>query len=142
MKRILSAVWPPVLFGAVFLLIWEAIVRIGDVQPFLLPAPSAIWSIELAWPELTPACFRPWTSAFIREPIAIDAAYGPVLDALDGGDLGHQLCGAAKTPDRGRGDDAQIGASGFVGSHRQHLAGQRKLACHGKLAHRSPVARQ
>ena len=44
MRRILSAIWPPVLFGAVFLLIWEAIVRIGDVQPFLLPAPSAIWS--------------------------------------------------------------------------------------------------
>ena len=43
-RRVLHAVWPPVLFGAVFLLIWEAIVRIGDIRPFLLPAPSAIWS--------------------------------------------------------------------------------------------------
>lgn len=43
-RRVLDAIWPPVLFGAVFLLIWEAIVQIGNVQPFLLPAPSAIWS--------------------------------------------------------------------------------------------------
>ena len=44
MTRVFQSIWPPVLFGAVFLLIWEAIVQIGDVQPFLLPAPSAIWT--------------------------------------------------------------------------------------------------
>jgi NitT/TauT family transport system permease protein len=42
--RVFHAIWPPVLFGAVFLLIWEAMVQIGDVKPFLLPAPSAIWT--------------------------------------------------------------------------------------------------
>ena len=46
-------------------------VRMSDT---VLMAPSAIWSIEFAWPALTTACFRPWTSEFIREPIAIEAA--------------------------------------------------------------------
>ena len=40
----------------------------------MLIAPSAICSIEFAWPALTTACLRPWTSAFMREPIAIEAA--------------------------------------------------------------------
>jgi NitT/TauT family transport system permease protein len=33
----------PVLVGIVFLGIWEAFVRIDDVPPFVLPAPSRIW---------------------------------------------------------------------------------------------------
>ena len=37
-------------------------------------APSAICSIEFAWPALTTACLRPITSAFMRWPIAIEAA--------------------------------------------------------------------
>jgi hypothetical protein len=40
----------------------------------MLMAPSAICSIEFAWPALTTACLRPWTSALMREPIAIEAA--------------------------------------------------------------------
>jgi len=38
------SLWPPVLFGAVFLAVWEAVVRVFDIQPFLLAAPSAIWT--------------------------------------------------------------------------------------------------
>jgi NitT/TauT family transport system permease protein len=42
-RHALSLVWPPLLFGAVFLLLWETAVRVFDFQPYFLPAPSAIW---------------------------------------------------------------------------------------------------
>jgi NitT/TauT family transport system permease protein len=45
--RIWSMLWPPLLFGAVFLLVWELIVVIFDIKKFLLPAPSAIFSAFL-----------------------------------------------------------------------------------------------
>ena len=38
-----ALVWPPLVFGAVFLLLWEAAVKVFDFQPYFLPAPSAIW---------------------------------------------------------------------------------------------------
>ncbi len=41
-RGVLRALWPPVLFGVAFLAVWEAVVRIFDIQPFLLAAPSAI----------------------------------------------------------------------------------------------------
>ncbi len=34
----------PVLVGIVFLGMWEAFVRLGNVPPFVLPAPSVIWT--------------------------------------------------------------------------------------------------
>ena len=40
--RVGQAVWPPALFGAAFLLVWELIVVVNDIEVFLLPAPSAI----------------------------------------------------------------------------------------------------
>lgn len=39
---VFRAVWPPVLFGLTFLLLWELVVVAFDIQKFLLPAPSAI----------------------------------------------------------------------------------------------------
>jgi NitT/TauT family transport system permease protein len=45
--RLFHALWPPLLFGAAFLLAWELVVAAFDIQKFLLPAPSAIAS-ELA----------------------------------------------------------------------------------------------
>jgi NitT/TauT family transport system permease protein len=42
-----SALWPPLLFGVVWLLVWEAVIQVFDVKPFLLPAPSAIWTAFL-----------------------------------------------------------------------------------------------
>ena len=49
----LAAVWPPVLFGAVLLLGWEAFVRVFDIDEFLLPAPSSILeSLVDNWPVL------------------------------------------------------------------------------------------
>src|SRR5205823_3607669 len=32
----------PVLIGALFLALWEAIVRLRDIPPYILPAPSAV----------------------------------------------------------------------------------------------------
>jgi len=39
----LALVWPPVVFGVAFLLIWEIAVEVFDFQTYFLPAPSAIW---------------------------------------------------------------------------------------------------
>jgi NitT/TauT family transport system permease protein len=41
-RRLASVVGWPLLFGLVFLATWEAIVRGFDLQPYFLPAPSAI----------------------------------------------------------------------------------------------------
>ena len=41
-ERILAMFWP-VLFGAVFLGLWETFVVTRDIKPYLLPKPSAIW---------------------------------------------------------------------------------------------------
>ena len=35
---------PPLIVGALFVGTWELIVRSFDIKPFLLPAPSAIWT--------------------------------------------------------------------------------------------------
>jgi len=39
-----SAVWPPVVFGIVFLAAWQAAVRVLDLKPYFLAPPSEIWS--------------------------------------------------------------------------------------------------
>jgi NitT/TauT family transport system permease protein len=36
-------VWPPVVFGVAFLLLWEAAVKVFDLKPYFLPPPSSIW---------------------------------------------------------------------------------------------------
>jgi NitT/TauT family transport system permease protein len=38
-----ALIWPPVIFGIGFLLVWEAAVNVFDFQTYFLPAPSAIW---------------------------------------------------------------------------------------------------
>jgi NitT/TauT family transport system permease protein len=43
-RGLVQAAWPPALFGAGFLAVWEAIVRGFDLKPYFLPAPTAIWS--------------------------------------------------------------------------------------------------
>jgi NitT/TauT family transport system permease protein len=40
----LLAIWPPLVFGLVFLAVWETIVAVYDIKKFLLPAPTAIAS--------------------------------------------------------------------------------------------------
>jgi NitT/TauT family transport system permease protein len=43
-RSIFQAVWPPVVFGVGFLVLWETAVKVFDFQPYFLPAPSAIWA--------------------------------------------------------------------------------------------------
>jgi NitT/TauT family transport system permease protein len=41
--RIFAGLWPPVLFGIGFLVLWEAFVVLRDVESFVLPQPTAIF---------------------------------------------------------------------------------------------------
>jgi NitT/TauT family transport system permease protein len=41
--RIFGGLWPPLLFGLGFLALWEAFVVLRDVEPFVLPRPTAIF---------------------------------------------------------------------------------------------------
>ena len=40
---VFDLVWPPVVFGVAFLVLWEMAVKVFDFQTYFLPAPSAIW---------------------------------------------------------------------------------------------------
>jgi NitT/TauT family transport system permease protein len=49
-----AVVWPPVVFGVGFLLLWELAVIVFDFQPYFLPPPSEIWqqfreNAQLIW---------------------------------------------------------------------------------------------
>jgi NitT/TauT family transport system permease protein len=46
----------PLIFGATLLGLWEASVRLYDISPIILPAPSAIWarmigSTDILWAD-------------------------------------------------------------------------------------------
>jgi NitT/TauT family transport system permease protein len=41
--RVLARVWPPALFGAIFVFVWEMAVKVFDWKPYFLPAPTRIW---------------------------------------------------------------------------------------------------
>jgi NitT/TauT family transport system permease protein len=43
-RRAWQAVWPPVVFGVAFLVLWETAVAVFDFQPYFLPPPSSIWT--------------------------------------------------------------------------------------------------
>ncbi len=43
LRRRLGQVLPPLVFGVLVVAGWQAWVRIGDVKPFIIPAPSKIW---------------------------------------------------------------------------------------------------
>ncbi len=40
----LAVVLPPVIFGILVVALWEGYVRAYDIKPYLLPAPSEIWT--------------------------------------------------------------------------------------------------
>jgi NitT/TauT family transport system permease protein len=57
-RQVVSAIWPPLLFAAGFLALWEWFVVARDVKPFLLPKPTAIFEqlrenheriLEMTW---------------------------------------------------------------------------------------------
>jgi NitT/TauT family transport system permease protein len=54
MRGRLNLIWPPLLIGAIFLIAWEALVVIQELKPYLLPAPSLIFTtftsnLNLMW---------------------------------------------------------------------------------------------
>jgi NitT/TauT family transport system permease protein len=42
-RALTSVVVPPVAFGVAFIALWEAAVKLFDLQPYFLPPPSSIW---------------------------------------------------------------------------------------------------
>jgi NitT/TauT family transport system permease protein len=42
--RFLRSVGPPVVVGVVFLVVWQAVVDVGRIAPFIVPSPLAIWA--------------------------------------------------------------------------------------------------
>ena len=43
-RRVSGTLLPPIVFGVLFVAVWQFGVRAGDVSKFTLPAPSDIWS--------------------------------------------------------------------------------------------------
>lgn len=43
-RRVAEALIPPAMFGVLFVLAWEGVVKAFDLKPFFLPSPSSIWS--------------------------------------------------------------------------------------------------
>ncbi|HEX5828027.1 MAG TPA: hypothetical protein VFY23_10930, partial [Candidatus Limnocylindrales bacterium] len=59
-RRLASAAWPVAASLAVFLVIWQAIVAIGDYPPFILPGPLVVaqrfavaWTDGTMWPHFS-----------------------------------------------------------------------------------------
>ncbi|MGD9996627.1 MAG: ABC transporter permease [Ilumatobacteraceae bacterium] len=44
LRRVVGLVLPPVVFGVGFVLLWQWWVEWKDIQPFVVPKPSAIWT--------------------------------------------------------------------------------------------------
>jgi NitT/TauT family transport system permease protein len=61
-----KVVVPPLIVGGLFLGTWELIVRVFDIQPYLLPSPSAIWT-ELTdnWSDVADAMYVTGANALV-----------------------------------------------------------------------------
>ena len=42
LRRLVNVIWPPALFGALFVVAWELVVKGFDLKPYFLPSPSSI----------------------------------------------------------------------------------------------------
>lgn len=63
---IVRRVIPPVALGVLALLGWELLVQVAKIQPYLLPAPSAIGKqLALVWPGLWAAMLATGTNALV-----------------------------------------------------------------------------
>jgi NitT/TauT family transport system permease protein len=61
-----KVVVPPLIVGGLFIGVWEVIVRLFDIQPFLLPAPSAIWTaLQDNWADVWDAMLVTGQNAFV-----------------------------------------------------------------------------
>lgn len=65
-QRAVETLWPPALFGTAFLVLWESVVRIFDIAPFTLPAPSAIFTAFVErFGQVREATFETGTNALV-----------------------------------------------------------------------------
>ena len=85
MNRVRAA-WPPIAFGVVFLVGWEATVRLLDIQEFLLPRPSSIasalgdeWAGEVGGGRITNLREAGWETGKVA---VLGLVLGVVLGAL------------------------------------------------------------
>jgi NitT/TauT family transport system permease protein len=87
----LAVVLPPIVFGVAVLAVWEAVVKVGDVKPYLLPAPSAIWSQfvdsfgpirEAAWATGLNALVGIAVGTVVALVAAVVAARSRIVDGL------------------------------------------------------------
>lgn len=71
-KAVLHALWPPAIVGILFLGTWELIVRFFDIQPYLLPSPSAIWTaLTDKWSNVVDAMFVTGQNALVGLVIGV-----------------------------------------------------------------------
>lgn len=71
----LKYVWPPLVVAVVVLGLWQLIVVVFSIKPYLLPAPSAIWT------EFTKNFALMWSTALYT---ATNAFYGLVFGCIVG----------------------------------------------------------
>jgi len=61
-----KVVVPPLIVGGLFIGTWELIVRAFDIQPYLLPAPSAIWTeLTESWSDVADAMYVTGANALV-----------------------------------------------------------------------------
>jgi NitT/TauT family transport system permease protein len=82
-RRAASGLFPPLVFGALFIAAWQLFVRLKDVSPFILPAPSAIWSaLDDQHARITTAAEHTGLNALVG--LSIGVVFGVLLAALAG----------------------------------------------------------
>jgi NitT/TauT family transport system permease protein len=65
-RRRFLVIVPPIIFGIVFILLWQWLVIVRDIKPYLLPKPSDIWhQIHLNRPEIITATRNTGANAFV-----------------------------------------------------------------------------
>ncbi|MCU1424319.1 MAG: binding-protein-dependent transport system inner rane component [Microbacteriaceae bacterium] len=62
----LRIVVPPALLGVVALVLWQVVVVVGDIQPYLLPAPTAVFAqLHLVMPVLLTSTLATGSNALV-----------------------------------------------------------------------------
>ena len=82
MRFLLFRCLPPLLVAILFLLLWEAVVVVFEIKPFLLPSPLAVWEAGvLHWERLFHAALRTGGSALVGFLLAgtVGVALGSLL---------------------------------------------------------------
>ena len=128
---------PPFLVAVLFLLLWEGIVVVFEIEPFLLPSPVAVWEAAIEhWHQLLQAALRTGGAALAGFVLA--GTVGVALGASSGSPAGWSgllptdPAAADGSPDRDRAavrdlvrirgsiDDRGDRGGGDLPGHREH----------------------